>query len=90
VQILETTSTGPARIKGMLPAGVVVAHKTGTTGTSHGFNGGTNDAGVITLPPSGDRLALAIYLKGGRHDLPARERIIARIALAAFESPGLT
>jgi beta-lactamase class A len=90
IQILETTSTGPARIKGMLPAGVVVAHKTGTTGTSHGLNGGTNDAGVIRLPQSGDRLALAIYLKGGRQDLPARERIIARIALAAFESPSLT
>jgi beta-lactamase class A len=31
VEMLRATSTGPGRIKGLLPAGIVVAHKTGTT-----------------------------------------------------------
>jgi beta-lactamase class A len=87
VEILEATTTGAARIKGLLPAGTMVAHKTGTTGTSHGLNGSTNDVGVVTLPKGAGLLALAVYLKGSMHDLPARETIIARIAKAAFDSP---
>jgi len=86
IEILQATSTGAARIKGLLPAGVVVAHKTGTTGTAGRLNGSTNDVGVITLPKGAGQLALAVYLKGSTRDLPAREMIIARIAKAAFEA----
>jgi beta-lactamase class A len=85
VEILEATTTGPGRIKGLLPAGTVVAHKTGTTGTVKSLNGSTNDVGVITIPKSAGQLALAIYLKGSRRDLPAREMVIARMAKAAFD-----
>jgi len=85
IEILQATTTGPARIKGLLPAGVVVAHKTGTTGTAGGLNGSTNDVGLIALPKAG-QLALAVYVKGSTGDLPARETIIARIAKAAFEA----
>lgn len=86
IEILEATTTGPARIKGLLPGGVIVAHKTGTTGTARGLNGATNDVGVITLPQGAGQLALAVYVKGSRSDLAARERIIARIARAAFDA----
>lgn len=86
VEIMEATTTGPGRIKGLLPAGVVVAHKTGTTGTSHGLNGSTNDAGVITLPGHAGQLALAVFLKGSAQDLAAREMTIARMAKAAFDA----
>ena len=86
VEIMEATTTGPGRIKGLLPAGVVVAHKTGTTGTAGRLNGSTNDVGVIALPKGAGQLALAVYVKGSTRDLAAREAIIARIAKAAFES----
>lgn len=86
IEILEATTTGAGRIKGLLPAGVVVAHKTGTTGTSKGLNGSTNDVGVITLPKGAGQLALAVYVKGSSRDLAAREMVIARIAKAAFDS----
>jgi beta-lactamase class A len=86
VEIMEATTTGPGRIKGLLPAGTVVAHKTGTTGTAARLNGSTNDVGVITLPKRAGQLALAVYLKGSARDLPARETNIARIAKAAFDS----
>lgn len=85
IEILKSTTTGSARIKGMLPAGTVVAHKTGTTWTAMGLNGGTNDVGVILLP-NGGRLAIAAYVKGSTRDLETRERIIARIARATFDS----
>jgi beta-lactamase class A len=86
IQILEATTTGAARLKGMLPAGTVVAHKTGTTATEQGFNAGTNDVGVITLPDHAGRFAIAVYVKGSTASLADRERIIARIARAAFDS----
>ena len=82
--ILEATTTGDGRIKGMLPAGTVVGHKTGTTATAGRLNGSTNDAGVIVLP-SGALLAVAFYLKGSTRDLASRERTIARMARAAFD-----
>ena len=86
VEMLEATTTGAGRIKGLLPAGVMVAHKTGTTGTRGGLNGSTNDVGVITLPNGKGQLALAVYFKASKKDLEAREMIIARIAKAAFDS----
>ena len=85
VEIMEATTTGPGRIKGLLPAGVVVAHKTGTTGTAGRLNGSTNDVGVIALPKGAGQLALAVYVKGSTRDLDARETIIARIAKTAFD-----
>jgi beta-lactamase class A len=86
VEILNATTTGPARIKGMLPAGTVVGHKTGTTGTVGNLNGATNDAGVIALPGGAGQLAISVYLKTSTGDQAARERVIARIAKAAFDS----
>ena len=86
MEILKATTTGSARIKGLLPAGTVVAHKTGTTATVMDFNGSTNDAGVIQLPGGGGQLAIAVYVKGSTRNLAARELVIARIAKAAFDS----
>jgi beta-lactamase class A len=86
VEIMKTTSTGSGRIKGLLPAGTVVAHKTGTTNTVGGLNGSTNDAGVILLPGGAGQLAIAVYVKGSTRDAATRERVIARIARAAFDA----
>jgi beta-lactamase class A len=85
IEMLQATTTGADRIKGLLPAGTLVAHKTGTTGTQHGLNGSTNDVGVITLPNGAGQLALAVYVRGSARDLSAREMVIARIAKAAFD-----
>ena len=82
IAMMEATETGAARIKGLLPAGAIVAHKTGTTGVVRGLNGSTNDIGVITLPGGGGRIALAVFLKGSTRNLRARELTIARVAQA--------
>jgi len=85
VEILKASTTGSARLKGLLP-GVVVAHKTGTTGTVSALNGATNDVGVIMLPGGAGQLAIAVYVKESTRDLATRERAIAQIAKAAFDS----
>jgi beta-lactamase class A len=85
IQILESTTTGGARLKGLLPAGTTVAHKTGTTATAQGLNGGTNDVGVVTLP-NGDRFAIAVYIKGSTQKSETLEKVIAQISRATFDA----
>jgi len=83
MQYLVETSTGPHRIKGLLPPSMVVAHKTGTSNTNdQGVTAATNDAGIITLP-DGSHLIIAVFVKDARADEATREAVIARIAAAA-------
>ena len=79
LQITTETPTGPARLKGLLPTGTVVAHKTGT------MAGTTNDVGIITLPDGAGHLAIAVFVKGSTKDVPERERAIAEIARTVYD-----
>ena len=85
VEILKATTTFPTRIKGLLPSGTVVAHKTGSTATVKGLTAATNDSGVIVLP-NGSQIAVSIYVKASTKSDAARDRVIARIARAAFDA----
>ena len=58
--MMESTP-GPKRIKGLLPSGTVVAHKTGASGTDSGLTRATNDVGLVTLP-DGRHLAIAVFV----------------------------
>ncbi len=49
VKTLTDSVTGPNRIRAGLPAGTVLAHKTGSSGTHGGITAATNDMGLITL-----------------------------------------
>ena len=79
LDIMRRCRTGEARIKGILPAGTEVKHKTGTLG------GSTNDVGIITLPDDTGHVALAIFIKSSEKEAPARERTIAEIARAVHD-----
>lgn len=84
LELMTETTTGPRRLRGLLPAGAIVAHKTGTSGTSGGVTAATNDIGLVTLP-DGRHLALAVFVSDSTADLEARESVIARIAQAAWD-----
>lgn len=77
--VMERCETGALRIKGLLPAGTVVAHKTGTIG------GTVNDVGMITLPEGRGHLLIAVYTKGSSLPEEKREHAIAEIARSAFD-----
>ena len=66
--------TGTNRIKGSLPAGTIVEHKTGTFSTI------TDDAGLIELG-GGHRIAVAVFTRGGAN----RSAIIARASRAIYD-----
>ena len=76
---------GENRIKGQLPAGTVVAHKTGTGGSRNGINSATNDVGIITLP-SGKHIAIAVFVGDSPADEKARELVIAQMAKAVWDT----
>jgi len=78
LDIMLRCQTGDARLKGILPQGTAVAHKTGTIG------GTTNDVGIITLP-DGTHVAIAAFVKSSEKEIPARERAIAEIARAVHD-----
>lgn len=81
---MTNSRPGPKRLKGMLPPGTNVAHKTGTSGTINGVTAATNDVGLITLP-NGKHLAVAVFVSDTRADLQTREGVIARIAKATWD-----
>jgi len=87
-KIMTETTTGPKRLKGLLPADAVVAHKTGTSGTNdEGLTPATNDVGIITLP-NGKHLAIAVFVCNSKADEATRDLIIAQITKAAWDTFG--
>jgi beta-lactamase class A len=82
---LTNSTPGPHRIKGLLPPGTSVAHKTGTDGTRNGLTRATNDIGIVTLR-DGRQLAIAVFLKDSTADETTRDSTIAAIAKAAFDA----
>jgi beta-lactamase class A len=84
---MTNSTPGAKRLKGLLPAGTRVAHKTGTAGTIDGMTRATNDIGIITLT-GGRHLAIAVFVKDSTADEATRESTIARIAKAVFDAWG--
>jgi beta-lactamase class A len=70
--------TGKTRIPALLPAGTMVAHKTGT------LWGQTSDVGLIRLP-DGRKVALAVFVTG-QESHAAQARVIAQVARAVYDS----
>jgi Beta-lactamase class A len=85
LRLMMETATGPKRIKGLLPPGTPVAHKTGTSFTDEkGATAATNDVGIVTLP-DGSHIVMVVFLADSSASLEARENAIARIARAGYE-----
>jgi beta-lactamase class A len=78
--VMARCVTGSRRIKGLLPAGTAVAHKTGT------LAGVSDDVGIVSLP-NGHRLAVAIFARGMRSE-GERDRSIAQVARLLYDRFG--
>ncbi|WP_460975901.1 class A beta-lactamase [Spirosoma knui] len=84
LRLMTETPTGMHRIKGLLPAGTVVAHKTGSSRTVDGITAATNNVGLITLP-NRQTIAIAVFVSDAKADDKTREDVIARIAKAIWD-----
>jgi len=74
IDIMQRCRTGAGRLPGRMPAGTVIAHKTGTVG------GSVNDVGVMTLPDGKSQIVIAVFIKESDKPMEERERVIAEIA----------
>ena len=80
LDLMTRSTTGPTRLRGLLPPETSVAHKTGTTVVV------INDVGIITLPEDSaipGHLAIAVFVINGR--ISSMQRTIARLSGAAYE-----
>ena len=80
---MSRTRTGAGRLKGLLPKGTPVAHKTGTIG------GVANDVGFITLP-DGRRFAIVVFTKSSTTSDADRDRAIAEVTRTLYDFYYLT
>jgi len=81
--VMSRTRTGGGRLKGLLPKGTPVAHKTGTLG------GVANDVGYVTLP-DGRRFAIAVFTKSSTTSEEDRSRAIAEVTRTLYDFYYLT
>jgi beta-lactamase class A/beta-lactamase class A VEB len=82
--IMKQTSTGKDRLKGQLPTGTTVAHKTGWSGTGKdGITAAVNDIGIVFLP-NGQYFVISVFVTNSKEDIKTNEKIIADIAKAAY------
>jgi beta-lactamase class A len=77
--ILDRCETGKSRIKGLLPQGTDVAHKTGSLG------GVANDIGFITLPGDAGHVAVSVFTKASNKPEEASEKAIAEISRTLYD-----
>ena len=84
-KVMIETTTGPKRLKGLLPVGTEVAHKTGTgPENKEGMTSATNDIGIVVLP-NGKSYSIAVFVSDSYETMETNEEIIAKISKAAYD-----
>ena len=81
--VMSRTRTGGGRLKGLLPKGTPVAHKTGTIG------GVANDVGFVTLP-DGRRFAIVVFTNTSTTSTADQDRAIAEVSRTLYDFYYLT
>lgn len=79
LEILERTQTGANRLRGLLPPGTDIAHKTGTIGRY------VADVGIIELPGDLGSFAISVFTMGDEVDTARGEELIAEVARMAYD-----
>jgi beta-lactamase class A/beta-lactamase class A VEB len=82
---LRETNTGEDRLKGELPKGTIVAHKTGYSGTNkEGITAAFNDIGIVFLP-NGEYFIISVFVTDSKENNDINAKIIADISKAAWD-----
>lgn len=82
---LLINSINNERIKGFLPEGTVVAHKTGSSATNEQkIMAAANDIGIVNLP-DGKHFSIAVFVSDSKDNDSVNSRTIATISKMAWE-----
>jgi beta-lactamase class A/beta-lactamase class A VEB len=84
-KLMKETETGKDRLKGQLPKGTIVAHKTGSSGVNEdGLTSAVNDIGIIFLP-NGKHFFISVFVTNSKEKSAVNEKIIADIAKVTWD-----
>lgn len=82
---LRETNTGEDRLKGALPKGTVVAHKTGYSGkNSEGITAAFNDIGIVFLP-NGKYFIISVFVADSKESNEVNAQMISAISKATWD-----
>jgi len=86
VTVLQGTETGKRQLKGLLPEGTMVAHKTGNSGIhkTKGITAALNDIGIV-YPVNGEPYFISVFVSNSFEDTATNERIIANISKLVWD-----
>jgi beta-lactamase class A VEB len=84
-KVMVETLTGTNRLKGQLPHGTIVAHKTGSSGRNDkNVIAATNDIGIIMLP-NGTPIFISVLVSNSEENEKVNEKIISDIAKKVWD-----
>jgi beta-lactamase class A len=83
--LMSEARTGPFRLKGGLPSGWRIAHKTGTGPDWRGASVGINDVGLLTAP-DGHTYAVAVMMRQTRKPVPLRLAFMQAVSRAVVQT----
>ncbi len=84
-KVLTEANTGSGKIKGLLPTGTLVAHKSGLSGANkEGVTAATNDIGIVTLP-NGKHFIISIFYGNTKLSDIESDKVIAEVTKAAWD-----
>ncbi len=84
LDLMRRARTGPMRLKGGLPPGWRIAHKTGTGQDYRGASIGINDVGILTAP-DGHAYSVAVMMARTRHAVPERLKLMQSVSRAVAD-----
>lgn len=83
LKAMVASTNSDARLKGLLPPGTIVAHKTGTSGTDKkGIRAATNDVGIVMLPNA--PYAIVVFVSDYPGGVERGEHMIAEISRIVY------
>lgn len=85
-EMMKATRTGKNRLKGQLPEGTIVAHKTGWSGAhkTTGITAAVNNIGIVFMQ-NGEYFFISIFITESKENLETNEKIISEIAKTAWD-----
>jgi beta-lactamase class A len=83
---MVATSVGKNRIKGLLPPGTVVAHRTGTGAKDPaGVISAVNNSGIVVLP-NGEHVIISIFITQLKGEIDQGSETIGKISKAVYDA----
>lgn len=83
---MKETTTGKNRLKGQLPEGTVVVHKTGWSGTHKetGITAAVNNIEIVFMP-NGEQSFISVFVTESTENFETNEKITSDIAKATYD-----